>query len=311
MYNDYTTHYVNFGKPDSRFPSYIHLGDIDDEVFNDADLIVVTGCSQNHLRSNINMMYSVIYTNCNISMVFVDYGLTDDGLQLLITEMKNLHRIHQILHSNAQLYYRKFNFDNFPDWWNITDPIAHGGYSWKVVSYFDVLNQTKRVVNWSDGGCMWSHSIRRDEMRTRIHGLYTPYSGNCLQSWVHPKSRIFLEQHHMVRKIFTGRGMCSGGYIFIDYHNATVMNDVIFPLLQCCYTKKCVSPDGTNRRNHRQDQAILSALLHSAKIEQSCHGRYTTMTGFHNDCKDDIQKCESRRNRTIRAIAHRYATNLF
>ena len=89
------------------------------------------------------------------------------------------------------------------------------------------------------------------------------------------------------------------------------MNDVIFPLLQCCYTKKCVSPDGTNRRNHRQDQAILSALLHSAKIEQSCHGRYTTMTGFHNDCKDNIQKCESRRNRTIRAIAHRYATNLF
>lgn len=305
LYNDYTSHYVNYGKPDSRFPDFIHLGDVRDEAFSDSDFVVVTGSSENHLLSNINTMYSIVYNNCNISIVFVDYGISEEGIQLLVQEMSHIHQIHLNLNSKAELYYRKFNFEHFPSWWNITEPLIRGGYSWKVVSYFDVLNQTKRIINWTDGGSLWSHSVFKDETRVKTFGLFTPYSGDSLQSWVHPKSRIFLEKYHMVRKIFTGKGMCTGGYIFVDYHNETVMNDVIFPLLQCAYTRKCVSPLGTSRRNHRQDQAILSSLVHSAKIPQSCSGRYTTMTGFQRDCKKQ-PKCEIMKNRTINAIAHRY-----
>lgn len=251
------------------------------------------------------MMYSVVYTNCNISMVFVDFGLSESGLKTLIKEMTMIHKIHVLLKSKAQLYYRKFNFDHFPSWYNISDPMIRGGYSWKVISYFDVLNQTKHIVNWTDGGSMWSHSVLKDETRVKTYGLYTPYSGDSLQSWVHPKSRIFLERYHMVRKIFTGKGMCTGGYVFIDYHNATVMNEVVFPLLQCVYTRKCVSPVGTSRRNHRQDQAILSSLVHSAKIQQSCNAGFGTMTAFQKDCKMP-DKCETSKNKTINAIARRY-----
>ena len=89
--------------------------------------------------------------------------------------------------------------------------------------------------------------------------------------------------------------MCTGGYVWINYNNETVMNNVIFPLVQCAYTRRCIAPIGSTRKNHRQDQAILSALVHSAKIPQCCQAWYKTYTMFHQDCKPD--GCRERRNR--------------
>ena len=265
---------------------------------------MVTGSSQNHLYANVNMMYSIIYTNCELPIVFVDYGLEEDGLNYLIRNMKIMHGIHLKLNSTAKLYYRKFDFSHFPAWVNISDPEIRGAYTWKVVSYFDVLNQTKRMIAWSDGGNMWTQSIVKDMIRTAAEGMFTPYSGDSLQRWVHGKSKQFLASNKMVRKLFDGKGMCTGGYLLVNYYNENAMNNVIFPLLQCAYTRKCISPERTNRKNHRQDQAILSVLVHSASVRSSC-GRYPTTVAFHRDCHEK-NKCLTLRKRIINAIAHRY-----
>ena len=308
LYSDHRTHYVNYGKEDPRFPPYIGLGDVSDDSFNEDNLVVVTGSSENHLLANVNMMYSVIYTNCELPIVFVDFGLEEEGLDYLIRNMKIMHRIHLKLNSTAKLYYRKFDFSHFPEWVDINDREVRGAYTWKVVSYFDVLNQTKRMIVWSDGGNLWSHSILKDTNRMAEEGLYTPYSGDSLQRWVHGKSKNFLKSNNMVRKVFDGKGMCTGGYILVNYYNEKAMNDVIFPLLQCAYTRKCISPLNTSRKNHRQDQAILSALVHSAKISSSC-GRFPTTMGFHKDCHEK-SKCITLRKKIIKTISHRYRLSL-
>lgn len=281
------------------------MGDVKDDAFGEDNMIVVTGSSENHVLANVNMMYSIIYTNCHLSMVFVDFGLEEEGLKYLITNMIRIHSIFKQLNSTAKLYYRKFNFANFPSWFDITDRDIRGAYSWKVISYFDVLNQTKRIVVWSDGGNLWSHSIFRDTVHMSVDGFYSPYSGGVVQSWVHPKSQQFLLSHNMVRKVFIGKGMCTGGYVFVNYHNPTVMHNVFFPLLQCAYTRHCISPYGTNRRNHRQDQAILTVLVHNIGVRYACAQKFPTMTNFHRDCHEP-EKCQQVQMKVLKMISHRY-----
>lgn len=234
-------------------------------------------------------------SDINSSIVFVDFGLDNVTLHELINEFREMKRILDRFHSPALLYYRKFDFAHFPAWYSLADRQVRGGYSWKVISYYDVLMECKRIVAWSDGGNLVSTNLRNEMYRVHLFGLYTPYSGGNLQQWLHGKSQRFLGANKMLRKIMLGKGMCTGGYVFINYNNETVMNDVIFPLVQCAYTRRCIAPLGSTRKNHRQDQAILSALVQSAKIPQCCQGWYRTYTTFHQDCAPAV--CKQRRER--------------
>ncbi|KAM7454437.1 hypothetical protein BLSTO_04806 [Blastocystis sp. subtype 1] len=255
LYNDPSTHYVNYGERNALIPSFVGLGDVSPLAFEESNYIIVTGSSQNHVIPNVNMLLSAVYANCNVSMVFVDFGLDRRGLTLLTSTLTLIHSIHTALHSPAELYYRKFNFAHFPQWMSLQDNAIRGGYAWKVISYYDVLEQTQAVVVWSDGGNLWMDDITQDLKRVKENGIYSPYSGDTIQRWVHGKTRAFLAGHHMLRKLMINKGMCTGGYVLMDYNNAYAMNNVVLPLLQCVYTRKCVAPLGTSRENHRQDQA--------------------------------------------------------
>lgn len=286
--------YVNFGQRDPRFPAEVRFGEVEDASFQDVDFIFVTGSSTNHLYSNINTMYSLILTNSSASIVFVDFGLDDAALSVLVREMKVMLSIFK-RESHAILYYRKFNFAHFPDWWSIHDVSIRGGYSWKVISYSDVLDESRRIVIWSDGGNRLPRRIDKELGRVREYGLFTPYSGGSLQSWMYPTASSFMVSHHMLRKMMLGKGMCTGGYLFINYVNDVVMEKIIEPLVECAYTRKCISPYGSSRKNHRQDQAILTALVHSARIPKSCSPAFNTGVRYRQECTSD-EDCKGRRD---------------
>jgi hypothetical protein len=46
---------------------------------------------------------------------------------------------------------------------------------------------------------------------------------------------------------------------------------------ECAVTKECIAPEGSNRKNHRQDQAVLSVLAHQSGIAK---GMPTRPYGF-------------------------------
>lgn len=304
LYNNPSTHYVRYGKRNSLIPSFVGLGDVSHFAFKESNFIIVTGSSQNHIIPNMNMMLSAVYANCNVSMVFVDFGLDRRGLVLFTSVMTLIHSIHTTLHSPARLYYRKFDFSHFPQWMSLDDRAVRGGYAWKVISYCDVLMQTQAVVVWSDGGNLWMDDITKDLMKVKENGIFSPYSGDTVQKWVHGKTSQFLLGNHMLRKLKINKGMCTGGYVLIDYHNANAMNNVVLPLLQCVYTRKCVTPLGTSRKNHRQDQAVLTALIHSANINGACSSRKKIHMVFHNDCNKN--KCAKIMRNLLRGISKRY-----
>jgi hypothetical protein len=44
-----------------------------------------------------------------------------------------------------------------------------------------------------------------------------------------------------------------------------VYQNIVLPWKACAEVKDCIAPRGSSRKNHRQDQAVLSFLVHRAK----------------------------------------------
>ena len=82
---------------------------------------------------------------------------------------------------------------------------------------------------------------------------------------------------------------CSGGYLIIDYRNRTVMENIIYPTVKCSLTKKCIIPIGSHRRNHRQDQSVISIFVQSLGIHQACDPQHPSSVSFHQDA----EKCNN------------------
>ena len=57
---------------------------------------------------------------------------------------------------------------------------------------------------------------------------------------------------------------------FIAFHYSSfVMNSIVEPWKRCALIRECIAPQGSSRRNHRQDQSVLTYLLHKNQISLS------------------------------------------
>lgn len=307
LYTNPLSHYEDFAKPVPSLPSFVRTGVVQEDSFAFCDYIILTGCSSNHLLPTLNLLLSVVLVDKDASVVFVDYGLEESDFSRLSNELRFIHSMHNALNSTARVYYRKFAFSQFPAWWSLSNRAIRGGYSWKVAALYDLLVETKRIVVWSDGGNLFDADLNVELQHVYTYGAFSPYSGDSLQKWVHGASRKFIMSNKMARKLLLGKGMCNGALIAFDYNNERATSDVVFPFVQCAYTRRCVSPLRTSRKNHRQDQAVLSVFMHSAKMRDSCYAGCRSSVTMHNDCSGE--RCRLLREYLVRRINVKYGSS--
>ena len=87
----------------------------------------------------------------------------------------------------------------------------------------------------------------------------------------------------MVKKVNQTEQNCSAGHIFLDFTNKTAVNMIFKPFIQCVYTMKCITPKGSNRSNHRQDEAVITVLLHNAHLVYSASLKHSHRAKFSQD----------------------------
>ena len=110
---------MNFGDCPSHLPSIVSCGEVSQSVYDHAELLIITGSSSNHFYPNINCMYTILLYDIQTSIVFVDYGISERELKNLGNTFESINKLYKQYNSTAQLYYRKFNFANFPAFFNI------------------------------------------------------------------------------------------------------------------------------------------------------------------------------------------------
>ena len=61
--------------------------------------------------------------------------------------------------------------------------------------------------------------------------------------------------------------------------------DIVEPWVRCARVEACIAPPGSNRRNHRQDQAALTVLAHQAGV--ACRRMHLSVHYHHDDPSDE------------------------
>ena len=60
---------------------------------------------------------------------------------------------------------------------------------------------------------------------------------------------------------------------------------LVEPWVRCARVEACIAPPGSNRRNHRQDQAALTVLAHQAGV--ACRRMHLSVHYHHDDPSDE------------------------
>lgn len=212
-------------------------------------LVVVTGADSTHYKSLCQFLTSLYVYERGIKVVVFDLGLLKTQSQ----HIKNTF-------PEAEL--RLFDYSQYPDYFNIK--VNKGEYAWKPVILYDILNEFKCCVCWMDAGNVVTEPLLRLRKITKAIGMYSPRSSECISDWTHPKTIKFLN----VFKDLYSKHNLNGACVAVYYHNPKA-RDLINQWKKCAMIRECIAPIGSNKKNHRQDQAVLSVLAHQSGITKN------------------------------------------
>jgi hypothetical protein len=169
-----------------------------------------------------------------------------------------------------RLTLRPFNYAAYPPHLDVA--VNAGEYAWKPVIVADVVDRTRargdgEDVLWCDAGSYF-HDLQPMADRIRASGgLWVRRSSGTMREWTHPLTLAYL---HADVQAFADRPNADATLIgFATGHpdlavRERVYREVVAPWKICALAKDCIAPPGSSRKNHRQDQAVLSYLVHRA-----------------------------------------------
>jgi hypothetical protein len=167
-------------------------------------------------------------------------------------------------------FYRKFNYAAYPPHLNVA--VNAGEWAWKPVIVADVIDRAqaagdKSDVLWADAGSFF-HQLQPMADRIReTRGLWVRTSAGVMREWTHPLMFEYLgvdprEYGERRNADATMVGFAVGSAS--PSHREAVYQAIVRPWKACALEKDCIAPAGSSRQNHRQDQAVLSYLVHRA-----------------------------------------------
>ena len=306
LVSDISNRYVNYGAKINSAP-FVLTGDIPRFDKQTSEVLMMTGASDNHALGSFNCLFSMVVADPYASYMYIDLGLSPRFRNILFTHFNTIHQIQRKMNSTGFVAYRKFKFSSFPRWIKLAgNKQQRGGYAWKVIPLGDAYFAWKGIVFWLDGGSLIREGISRELTNVRLDGIYSPPSSDNQRKWTYPATADFLVRNHLIDRFHPSDPNASGGHLIIDWSNKTVLNKVMIPYYQCAFTQKCMSPRGSSMKNHRQDQAVLSAFLSNLKTTRSMNVNHQAIPGLRLENKNNLQKCNTLLGNELKTIQNLY-----
>jgi len=227
-------------------------------------ITIVTGASQNHSKSLKQFLGTLINIKLPYQCYVYDLGLEEE----YINSLKELY---------PTFIYRKFDYSKYPEYFNIQ--INAGEYAWKPVIIEEVSKEIDGIMIWSDSGNKILDSFERLYTIIENQGIYSSFSCDPIWMWTHP---LTLKYFNIQDPNFLNLICRNGAFIGFDTRKKEVKN-FIKDFSRFAQDKNCIAPPGSNRSNHRQDQAILTIMYY-----QFFKGIYTEWDRISYNIHNDI-----------------------
>ena len=209
---------------------------------NECDIVFVTATDSYYFDKVINLLESFFKHSKN-KIYLYDLGLEDEQ-RIFLKKYKTLK-------------VRKFDFENNPDFIGKYIDKKLGSYAWKPIIIYQLLVELKSKVVWLDAGNLINKNIKNLKSFFNVKNLLVPISSNRVVDWTHPQTinYIGLDKKNYLRNNY------ASGLIGFDYNSPESLK-VAEDWKNFSMIEDCIAPKGSNRDNHRQDQAVLTLLLY-------------------------------------------------
>jgi hypothetical protein len=227
-------------------------------------ITIITGASENHSKS----LKQFLGTLQNIIITYQCY-VYDLGL--------NEETSNSLKHLYPTFIYKKFDYSKYPDYFNIK--INSGEYAWKPVIIEEVSKEVEGIILWCDSGNKIVSSLEILYNIIKTQGIYSPTSSGNILNWTHPLTLQYFEINDS--SFFLNRQNRNGACLGFDNRKNEV-KEFIEKFSKLAQTKECIAPEGSNRMNHRQDQAVFTILYYQFFREKLTENNYISFS-IHND----------------------------
>jgi hypothetical protein len=215
-----------------------------------SDLILVTGSDFTHAGVLRQFLASVERFEPALNVIVYDLGMTPAQSQALRRRF-------------SRYEFRKFDYERYPGYFFIR--VNAGEFAWKPVIVWKILSETNRPVCWMDAGNRLTENLDRLRASLSRTGFYSPRSPGSITDWTHPK---MLEFFGLGPHWGDGRENLSGGCVAFDPRFEPALA-LARKWSEGALVRDCIAPEGSDRSNHRQDQALLTVLAHQAGLADS------------------------------------------
>lgn len=216
--------------------------------FYNKDLVFITGSDRFFYESLLQLLDSLNMYEQKAKVVFYDLGLE----QFQINHLKETY---------DDLEYRKFNFSAYPNFFKERDEFGKlGAYAWKSAIISEIFFEKKTNIIWLDAGNTISKRQTLLRVALTFYGFYSPISSGRIEDWTYPSVLNDLKTAKKFRK----KRNLTGGIVGLSWGNNSSKN-IINSWSEFSLNKDLISPKGSNRENHRQDQSLLSIVSYGIK----------------------------------------------
>ena len=221
---------------------YSLLSFINKYTIDEDDIVFVTATDSYYFDKVINLLESFFQHSKN-KLYLYDLGLEDEQ-RIFLKKYKTL-------------TVKKFDFENNPDFIGKYKEKKLGSYAWKPIIVYQLLVEVKSKVVWLDAGNLINKNIKNLKTFLRVKNIVVPISSNRIKDWTHPQTIEYIG----LDKKYYSRNNYASGLIGFNYNSPKALK-VAEEWKNFSMIKDCIAPKGSNRGNHRQDQAVLTLLLY-------------------------------------------------
>ena len=153
--------------------------------------------------------------------------------------------------------WQTFVYREFPSHVNMR--VEAGCYAWKPIIIRIVAHDIPGfVVVWVDSGARLVGGLSAlDDIfhQTEANGFYTASTHPSVGSWVYPATLKHLWPNHPPEIL----GNMMGCATVMGLPSDSLLVD---EFADCAMKSECICPKGSSRKNHRQDQSVLTVLIY-------------------------------------------------
>ncbi len=134
---------------------------------------------------------------------------------------------------------------------------------------------------WLDGGgrIVKASALLNTLNWVKAYGFASRKSEGRVKHWTHIAQLKYLQADFLYLKQHQNCDASRIGFTTETYQ------DFLRPWYECSITRQCIAPDGSNRSNHRQDQAALTVL--SVLTQHPCTGVDNGITRHNDDLENE------------------------